>query len=226
MNRILFRMLQDVAGDRRFNRVLEAGCGTGYFASLLKERGWPVCAIDLGMEGLRYARGSGIDRIAQADVRHLPFPDESFDALFSMDVLVHMQRGEESQALRELARVIEPGGLLVMRVSAFDLLRSRHSEFVGENQRFTRGRLLRQARNAGFHPIRCTYANALLLPVALAKFRLWEPLTGQKPASGVQPVHPTLNKMLHAPLALESRLIGAGINLPVGQSVVLAARKQ
>ena len=44
--------------------------------------------------------------------------------------------------------------------------------------------------------LRCSYANSLLMPVALAKFRLWEPLMRKAPASGVQPVAPWLDRIL------------------------------
>jgi hypothetical protein len=50
--------------------------------------------------------------------------------------------------------------------------------------------------------LRCTYANALLMPVALAKFRIWEPLTRQPPASGVQPVPPWLDWCLYTHFGL------------------------
>ena len=69
------------------------------------------------------------------------------------------------------------------------------------------------------------YANTLLLPVALAKFRIWEPLIGEEPASGVEPVAPWLDRLLGAPLAAEAALIGAGVNLPMGQSVVVVAER-
>jgi len=125
----------------------------------------------------------------------------------------------------ELARVLAPGGLLVLRVSALDLLRSRHSQFTCERQRFTRKRLLELAARHGIRVLRCTYANTILFPVALAKFRLWEPLTHQAPQSGVRPVGTWLNRVMELPLAAEGSWVGAGMNLPVGQSLILAGEK-
>jgi hypothetical protein len=73
---------------------------------------------------------------------------------------------------------------------------------------------------------RVTYANSLLLPVALAKFRVWEPFTRKPPSSGVEPVAPWLDGMLYAPLALEARWLGAGMSFPAGQSLVLIGEKR
>ena len=210
MNQILFRLLDPVAGARHFTRVLEAGCGTGYLASLLAKRyGWRMYPLDLGMEGLRHARSLGVGRLVQADIARLPFP-----------------RGEETRAMAELARVLSAGGLLALRVSALDILRSRHSEFAHERQRFTRRRLVRLAESCGIAVQRCTYANSLLMPAALAKFRIWEPLTHQPPASGVQPVHPALDRLLGAVLDAEAACIGKGVNFPLGQSLVLLGYKR
>lgn len=224
-NAILFRLLRQYAPGAR--HALEGGCGTGYLSLLLeRELGWKMTAIDLSAVGLTYARERyGLARLAQADLRTLPFADGAFDAVLSMDVLVHFPRGEESGPINELLRVLRPGGLLVLRVSALDILRSRHSEFAHERQRFTRSRLLRAVGRPGVSILRCTYANSLLMPVALTRFRLWEPLFQRSPASGVQPVSPWLNKLLRLPLEMEARWIGAGHNFPAGQSLLLVARK-
>jgi SAM-dependent methyltransferase len=227
MNRIMFRLLDPEAQARRFSRVLEAGCGTGYFAKLLAERyGWKMFPVDLGWEGLQFGRSLGLARMVQADIARLPFRDTAFDAIVSMDVLVHFPRGDERRAIGELVRVLEPGGLLALRVSALDFLRSRHSEFAQERQRFTRSRLVHVVRSCGVEVERCTYANALLMPVALAKFRGWEPLMRKAPASGVTPVSPWLDKALYAPLAVEAAWIGAGGSFPAGQSLVLIGRRE
>jgi hypothetical protein len=124
-----------------------------------------------------------------------------------------------------MARVLAPGGLLVTRSAAFDALRSRHSQFVLERQRFTRGRLTSLMAAAGVRALRCTYANALLLPVALAKFRLWEPILRKEPASGVEPLPPWLDTLLYSALAIEAAWIGAGYSFSAGQSVIFIGEK-
>ena len=227
MNAILFRLLDPVARARTFGAVLEAGCGTGYLATLLEQRyRWRMFPVDLGWQGLQFGKSLGLRRLAQADIAQLPFAAASFDAVVSMDVIVHFPRGEEHRAMSELVRVLAPGGLLALRVSALDILRSRHSMFAHEKQRFTRSRLLQLAESCGIDVERCTYANSLLMPVALAKFRLWEPLTRQAPSSGVEPVGPMLDRMLYAPLAAEAACINAGLNFPIGQSLVLLGYKR
>ena len=226
MRRILFRLLDPVVEGRRITRVLEAGCGTGHFAHLLKERyRFPVFAIDLGWEGLRHGKILGVERLAQADISKLPFPDGAFEMAVSLDVIVHFPRGQEDAPVRELTRVLAPGGILAIRVAALDMLRSRHSQFAHERQRFTRARLVTLAEKHGLEVLRCTYANSLLTPVAFAKFRVIEPLLRSKPQSGVQGVSPWLDRLLFLPLAWESRWIGTGRNFPVGQSLILLARK-
>jgi len=226
MRRILFGMLDPLARGRTVRRALEAGCGTGHFTRELETRyGWPMFPLDLGWEGLVFGAQMGIPRLLQADICAIPFPGDCFDAVVSMDVIVHLPRGEEDKPMREFARVLKPGGLFVIRVSALDILRSHHSQFAQERQRFTKARLTALAARHGIRLLRCTYANSLLMPVALAKFRIWEPLSGKQPSSGVEPVAGWLDALLHAPLAAEAALLRLGLNLPLGQSLILLGEK-
>ena len=226
MRRILMRVLDPWLKGREVRRVLEAGCGTGYFARVLeRERGWRVYPSDVAWEGLSFARGMGLERLSQADLRALPFRSGAFDMVLSVDVLEHFTPGEEAGPLRELVRVLAPGGVLVLRTPALEALRSRHSEFVLERQRFTRGRLLGAIRGCGVRVLRCTYASFLLLPVALLKFRLWEPLFRTPPASGVKPVAGWLDRLLYGCLAAEAAWLGGNLDFPAGQTLILIAEK-
>jgi ubiquinone/menaquinone biosynthesis C-methylase UbiE len=225
MREILFRTLDplELAGAN----VLDAGSGTGHLSKSLQERyGWRVTPLDLGREGLEYARGYGLNRLVQGDVTALPFPEAVFDAVVSMDVMVHLPRGEEAVALSEFARVLKPGGLLALRVAALDLLSSRHSAFVHERQRFTRAGLLQSVQLAGFQVERATYLNSLLLPLSLFKFRVWEPLTRAPVASGVEAFPGWLDRLLYLPLRAEAAWIGRGGSLPLGQSLLVLGRKR
>lgn len=226
MREIFFRFLDRHLAGRKIHRALEAGCGTGYLSSIMqRERHWPVLPMDIAWEGLRHAREMGVERAVQSDTTSLPFPDGAFDLVLSVDVLAHLPPGAELDAAAEMARVLRRGGVLALRTSALDVLRSRHSEFAQERQRFTRRRLVGLIESAGLRVRRCTYANSLLLPVAFAKFRIWEPLMRQPPTSGLTPAAPWLDKLLHAPLALERAWIGAGWGFPAGQSLLLIGEK-
>jgi SAM-dependent methyltransferase len=227
MRRILFRLLDPLAAGRPIERALEAGCGTGYFARLLQQRyDWRVYPVDRGWNALQFGRQLGVPRMTQADIAALPFPDGCFQAVLSLDVIAHLPRGQEDCAMHELVRVLAPGGLLVLRVSALDSLRSRHSEFAEERQRFTRRRLIRLAQRHGIRRLRSSYLNSLLFPVALVKFRIWEPLLRKPPASGVAPLPGWLDRLLYLPLAFESFWLGAGLSFPLGQSVILIGEKE
>jgi SAM-dependent methyltransferase len=227
MRSIFFRVLDPYLAGRAIGQGLEAGCGTGYFSRLMQQqRGWPIVPLDVSSHGLRYARRMGVQRPIQGDTCNLPFASGIFDLVISLDVLPHLARGREREAAAEMARVLAPGGLLAIRASALDILRSRHSAFVFEQQRFTRARLVALAEAAGVRVLRCTYVNALLAPIALAKFRLWEPLLRKPASSGVEPAAPWLDRLLYAPMALEAVWLGAGGSFPFGQSLILIGEKK
>jgi SAM-dependent methyltransferase len=227
MRRIFFGMVTPYLKGRPIARALEAGCGTGYMARLLQhEHGWPLVPVDIGWEGLRYAREMGVERPVQANALELPFANETFDLVISLDMLPHLAPGVEARAAAEWMRVLKRGGLFVLRTAALNALRSRHSEFVYERQRFTRGQLKRVFGDAGLQVLRCTYLNSLLLPVAFFKFRIWEPLLHTPAGSGVEPVSGWLDRLLYAPLAIESAWVSTGADFPLGQSLLLIGEKQ
>jgi ubiquinone/menaquinone biosynthesis C-methylase UbiE len=139
MEQILYCILDPIVKHREASsarqaetRAVETGCGTGYMASRLENHyGWRVFATDLQHEGLLYGQGQVCRRFVQADLGSLPFPDSGFDAAISLDVMVYVPRGEEAGAIKELVRVLAPGGLLVLRTAALEILRSHHAEFTG-----------------------------------------------------------------------------------------------
>jgi SAM-dependent methyltransferase len=227
MNRMLWDFLASHYSPSEGDRALEVGCGTGFVSAEFAKRyrGVSLSSMDLAAEGLRYAQGRGLRGLTQGDIRCLPFAAGSFQALLVLDVIAHLERGEEEAAFAEFARVLAAGGLLVLRASAFSWLQSRHSLFVNERQRYTLSGLLPAMRRAGFVPTRYTYANSLLLPVALFKFRVWEPLTNASPESGLEALPPALNGALESVLMTEAAMIRTGARFPVGQSLWVIARK-
>jgi SAM-dependent methyltransferase len=226
MRAISFGLLDALVRQARPRQVLEAGCGTGHFAGAFRERyGVDVTALDLEPEAVRYCRRRPGLRPVRGSVTALPFCNAAFDLVACLDVLPHFPPGDERLPFSELVRVVRPGGFLLLRAAALRVFRSRHSEFVWERQRFTRRQLAQLARAGGLRVRRLTYANFLLTPVAFAKFRVWEPLTRQPPASGLAPPPAWLDTLLYTPLALENSWISRGGSFPWGQSLILLAEK-
>lgn len=121
-------------GDERLDgHALEVGSGSGATAAALLDR-FPALSltatdIDSGMvlaAGRRLARYGDRATAALADASALPFEDDSFDAAVSILMLHHV--GDWEQALRELARVVKPGG----RVIGCDMI---HSRFLDWSER-------------------------------------------------------------------------------------------
>lgn len=101
--------------ELRGRRVLEVGCGPGRYTEILLKHGAIVDAFDYSVAVDANARNNGASaclRIAQADVRHLPYPPESYDYIVAMGVIQHTPSPEES--LASLWRALKPGGAFVM----------------------------------------------------------------------------------------------------------------
>ena len=95
-------------------RVLDAGCGTGYLAAGLR-RARPdllVVGSDLSTGMLANARDAGASPLVQADAGRLPFADGAFDLVVARGVLHHLP--DVAGALAEWRRVLAPGGAVVL----------------------------------------------------------------------------------------------------------------
>jgi SAM-dependent methyltransferase len=108
-------------------RVLDVGSPKDLAAMLARHRGYEVVATDILPEAVdlsrRYAKGQGLDgagpgrvRSEVQDGRALPYPDASFDAAYSVSVLEHIPDRGDTSAMRELVRVVRPGGVITVTV--------------------------------------------------------------------------------------------------------------
>jgi 2-polyprenyl-3-methyl-5-hydroxy-6-metoxy-1,4-benzoquinol methylase len=92
-------------------RALDVGCGVGQVVARLREAGFEAHGVDVSAPNIERARKFS-DRCQLYDGRRLPFPDGHFASVGALNVLEHVEEPEDF--LRELARVVEPGGRLVV----------------------------------------------------------------------------------------------------------------
>jgi SAM-dependent methyltransferase len=200
--------------------VLDAGCGGGATLESLRNRYGNACGLELSGEAVAYARERGRD-VMQGSIEEMPFADESLDLALALDVIEHVY--DDASALRELHRVLKPGGSLLLTVPALMLLWSQHDMANGHYRRYTEGQLRRRVEEAGFETAFSTYFNTLLFPPVLAARLLWR-LRPKKVASDVAEVAEPVNAMLAGTFSLERHLLGH-VRLPIGVSALCYARK-
>jgi SAM-dependent methyltransferase len=212
-NEMVLRMLRERVPAGR--RVLDAGCGTGGVLHRLGE--WEAHGCDISAEAVRLCRARGLGRVAVCDVQAMPYADGAFDVVLSLDVLYHA-RVEEEAALREMRRVLAPGGLLLVHVPAFECLRGMHDEAVEGARRYSRSRLRALLQAGGFEAGEASYWNAWLFIPLLLRRRF------SRDEQGDLRMPPAwLNRLLAQAGALEARLCRR-TRFPLGSSLFAAAR--
>lgn len=199
--------------------VLDAGCGTGGMLSRLDA--WQCCGVDVSPAAVEHCRRRGLKNITQASVSHLPFPDASFDAVLSLDVLYH-QQVDEPAALREMARVLKPAGVLILNLPAFNALRGAHDTAVCGTRRYTACHVRESLLGPTFRTDMIHYWNAwLFLPLLIWRGRSRR---GHAARSDLAPMPGFLNHMLK----LAGHLDAHGcrhLRLPFGSSVFAVAHR-
>lgn len=203
-------------------QVLDAGCGTGGSFPFLSGYG-TVTGVDISRYALHLSLTRGKWPVLQGSVDKLPFADESFDMLTCFDVLSQVPPGADDEALREFSRVLKKDGLFVVRVPAYQWLRSRHDRILGTEQRYNLAEMKRKIAESGFHVETATHVNAILFPL-VALWRLIQKLPLGAARTDLVEVPGWLNSIFLTILNMEAWLVKR-FELPFGLSIMAVARK-
>jgi len=203
--------------------ILDAGCGPGGNGAWLADHGCVVGA-DLSDDALRFVQARRPETLpARASVTQLPFADGSFDVAVAITVLFSV--ADDALAARELARVLTPGGAVLLFEPAFESLRRAHDVTVHGIHRYRRRGLAALATAAGLRLRRATYAYSFLAPpAALLHMLERRSRTGPVRDQGSDVERRALDR-LFAPLAAAERRWLIRHDVPVGTSAVVLATK-
>jgi SAM-dependent methyltransferase len=234
------------AGGARPARALDAGCGTGFQAALLEDLGWRVHGVDLAGALLARARDRlRAPALALATVETLPYRDGAFDVAACCGSTLSFV-ADPARALRELGRVLRPGGRLLLDAEhkwSLDLAWALVSAVTGDRLGYGVGarELLRQLRRA---PDGCRVAypgygrlrlftmpelRAMLRAAELDVVRVWgvHAVTNVIPSTVLhrERLPRALATVYRALCTLDDRLGGSAFGRGLANSAVLLARK-
>ena len=216
--------IREIAAGRQDLRIIDCGCGTGFNLKTLLLPHGRTFGFDLVPEGIERARAVGRP-LVRADIQYIPFASGKFDLATSFDVIQSVP--DDRAALREMARLLKPGGHVVLNVTAMDLLRGDHSDVWGELRRYTPERAARLVEDAGLEVVRISYLFGSLLPLMLGVRTLQRVMRVFREPRGdadltvpSAPVNTILTALVRAEAALARR-----IQIPFGSSLMVVARK-
>lgn len=203
-------------------RILDAGCGPGGNGAWLAGHG-RVIGVDLAREALEYVQARRPKTIpVQAAANRLPFDDEAFDVAVAITLLYTVP--DDNATFSELARVLRPGGAVLVLEPAFESLRRAHDVTVHALRRYRRGELAGLADRAGLRVRRATYAYSFLAPPAALLAALERRKTRAADDTGSDVERRSLDSVF-APLARTERRWLVRHDVPVGTSAVVVATR-
>jgi len=210
--------------------VLDLGSGAGNMAHHLAQYG-QVIGVDSNLRPLAVAEQRALD-VAQSSGVELPFAAKTFDLVALLDTVEHVP--DELGIFQECARVLKPGGKLIVTVPAFMWLWSYNDEINAHQRRYTASELQQKLEISGLRVRRLSYNNFFLFP-AIAALRLLRPYKPELASPHLteaadvyqvemEPIPEPVNSILHGIGWLEAELL-AELNLPFGTSVIAVAEK-
>ena len=217
-------VIADLASGRSGLRLVDCGCGTGHNMQLLRPHGTTV-GFDLSEAGLSGAHATGLT-VLRGDVTRIPLASASFDVATSFDVLQCVEA--DVAAVREMTRIVRPGGVVILTLAALDVLRGDHAEVWQEVRRYTPATARRLVETAGLRPERVSFLFASLFPL-MASIRLVQRITrrlGRTLRADTDitvPVGP-INLLLTTLVSAEAALV-RHVPMPIGSSLLVVARK-
>lgn len=228
-NRLFLSLFDKHLRSRENPKVLEIGCGTGDFiGDLSRVRRYDITGSEIYLAGLRYARMRRPDlKFIQMDAQRIPF-EEEFDAVAAFDVIEHID--DDAITLVNIRKALKPGGVALISVPQYRFMWSDLDELVHHKRRYEKAELLAKLLGAGFTVSFCTSFVCTLFPLMLCR-RLFGRVgrRAQPPGSELGALErqvsfrPVVNAIGNVLMKIDEMLIGWGVPLPFGGTLVVVA---
>ena len=167
--RIIQSLMEKISGTLHTAnpRILDVGCGTGANLKMLATFG-KAEGVDVSPQAVHFCHERGLESVKLGAIEHLPYEDDSFEVVTALDVIEHLD--DDVGGLREIRRVLRPGGRVLVFVPAFMFLWGVQDDVSNHRRRYTLPGLLAAVEAAGFSVEWSSYANiSFFFPVLVVR---------------------------------------------------------
>ena len=218
---IVVHLLQKYAGSIAGKKILDVGCGSGYFLKRLKEKGAHAYGVDPHFKAVGNAKKKSNATVVLGSADSISFASNSFDVVCALDVLEHCK--DDAKAVTELKRVLKPSGYAIITVPALQSLWTKQDERLHHHRRYAKHELSQLISELG-EIKKLSFYNTLLFPL-IAPFkcikRLFPSLDTKEEAEIAS--RGIINTLLHRIFSCEKAILSR-MNMPIGISLISVSK--
>lgn len=149
-------------------RILDVGCGSGMNLSALSRYG-DVFGVDSSPEAIKFCKKRNLKNVKLGYIEKTGFPANSFDLITALDVIEHTK--DDQKSLKELYRILKPGGYLIVTLPAYQFLWSQWDVVLQHYRRYNVNLLTKLLKDNKFEILKLSYMYSFaLLPVIVVRF--------------------------------------------------------
>ena len=211
--------------------IFDAGCGTGRLMQLLEPFG-VVEGCDISKEAIPFCSDRGLTNVLLEDLGQIVLPSEKYDVISSIDVLYHLKVKDDKEIVNKLVNSLKRGGLLILNLPAFNILRSKHDLAVHSKKRYIKKDIINLIENLDVSIEKLSYrVGFLFFPILIV--RSWQKLflnedKNMNYNSDIKKLPKIVNSFLLLLTKFEQFIFFKTkfLNLPIGTSIFAVIRKQ
>lgn len=204
------------------NKILDLGCGTGGMTQFLQQWG-KVNGVEQNSKAIDFCKQRKL-QVIQSSINKIPVDGANFDLITVFDVLYH-KKVDEKAVLKEAGRLLKKNGYLLITDCVLPFFWSIHDEQMMAKKRFRKKELENLLAIHDFKIIRSTYLYFATFPLFVLQ-RMFLKTFRPKKIKTVGKIKPVLNSLLLFLAKIDLFLIEKNINLPIGSSVIILAKRK
>lgn len=226
--RSILRTVLNIIPSVSEKHLLEVGCGSGGNLKFLFTNFKSTSGLEIDQNALRIAKKKlPTTQVIAGDANTLNAVGRKFDCIAFCDILYHEKILSVESVLNQANQILEEDGYLLITDGAFNFLEGAHTKNVGSARRFTKTQMIKLVSDAGFEVKKCSYWGVAIFFILFLKRRVLEKFSNPEANADSHDVVsiPLFDQFMYFILKIESVFISF-VNLPIGASIVVLAKKQ